>query len=114
MISNFNIPAQLPARELQAHLASSAKSPAQPISKNLADATPVTEPNAGERTSRVLRAEVSALTNKNLMAPLPPIEGKDQAAEATQHTRALIQAQPRAAMLAQANSSSQSVQRLLQ
>jgi hypothetical protein len=43
----------------------------------------------------------------------PLIATEQQAAEATQHARALIQAQAQAALVAQANAGSQSVERLL-
>jgi len=55
------------------------------------------------------------VSNSNtLTAALSPITDGAQAAAATQHIRLLLQAQPRLALVAQANSSSQSVQRLLQ
>jgi hypothetical protein len=52
--------------------------------------------------------------NNPLTAILSPIGDRDQAAAATQLARGLILAQPSAAMMAQANSNSQSVERLLQ
>jgi hypothetical protein len=60
------------------------------------------------------RTKLAQVADNNLTAVLSPIQDQDQAAAATQHARLLIQAQPRAAMVAQANSHSQSVQRLLQ
>jgi hypothetical protein len=53
-------------------------------------------------------------TNNPLTAILSPIGDRDQAAAASQLARRLILAQPSAAILAQANSNSQSVERLLQ
>ena len=67
-----------------------------------------TEPGSPASANQLVAA------NNGLAAILSPIEDKDQAAAATQHARLLIQAQPRTAMRAQANSHSQSVQRLLQ
>lgn len=51
--------------------------------------------------------------DENVAAALPPLIEPQQAFQATQHARVLIQAQARAALLAQANVTSQSAQRLL-
>lgn len=53
-------------------------------------------------------------TNNSLTAILSPLGDRDQAAAATQLARLLILGQPSAAMMAQANSNSQSGERLLQ
>lgn len=59
-------------------------------------------------------AQAGPIDPNNLMAAGPSIDDQAQAAAATQHARLLLQAQPRLALAAQANSSSQSVARLLQ
>jgi flagellin-like hook-associated protein FlgL len=53
-------------------------------------------------------------SDTNFTAALSVIEDQVQASAATQHARVLIQAQPNAAMVAQANAHSQSALRLLQ
>jgi len=56
---------------------------------------------------------VSASDKQAACVTLPPISQPQQAYEAMEHARALIQAHARTALLAQANASSQSVERLL-
>jgi hypothetical protein len=67
----------------------------------------------GSSVTATGQAPIAECDKQNTTVTLPPILEQQQAIQATEHARALIQAQARAALLAQANASSQSVPRLL-
>jgi hypothetical protein len=109
---NIPLPVSLPQ---QAHHASHSKShDAAEKSKALDTSSPGTDLDSAEWTNRAQNNLSSPLTDKRFPAALPPIADQVQAAEATQHVLALMRAQPLVALQTQANTSSQSVQRLLQ
>lgn len=118
MISNGINPVQSPAQSFPVRPARAGKARAHRAE------TPVDKhPAVPDNSSRLSTAATTAaaagpnptVSNSNtLTAALPPMSDGDQAAAATQHARLLIQAHARLALIAQANSTSQSVQRLLQ
>ena len=116
MIPSSTIPTPLPAQNVQAHLAASAqiRAHAAHARKPLEAETPSAASDTTEWSSRSLAGQTGPPAVQNLTLALSPIEDNAQASVATQLARALIQAQPRAAILAQANAPSQSAQRLLQ
>lgn len=115
MISFCQVIVRSPGQDPLPLVGSSAKTL---VSSGASAAEPQSDPKANRPESPDPSAE--ALSNQSspvqhsLTALLSPIADMDQAAIATQQARRLIQAQPTAAMIAQANAHSQSVQRLLQ
>ncbi len=119
MISTSNIPVQNARHELRPRLAPSSKSQAS-VRALAASGSKTQETEihdaAVERvgsSSQATPGQITPAANNTLTPALSPIEDKTQASVATQHVRALLQAQPRAAILAQANADSQRAQRLL-
>ncbi|HZR19382.1 MAG TPA: hypothetical protein VFE51_18990 [Verrucomicrobiae bacterium] len=81
--------------------------------KRHAQAAPIENESSVTGSGTAGPAPVAEATTRNATVTLPPILEQQQAIQATEHARALIQAQARAALVAQANASSQSVPRLL-
>jgi hypothetical protein len=115
MIYPLNMLVQAPEQSSKANAASAAKLHARPDAapSPLQPEAPASQSTLPDWSSRAL-AEQPAPSINPLTAILSPIGEADQAAAATQHARRLILAQPSTAMRVQANSNSQSVERLLQ
>lgn len=105
MIHNYNIPIQVPPQALH-----------QSVARPQANTGTVDGANRSlfEEFPAAPFSRAGAATAQNLTADRSSIDDLEQAAAATQHARLLMQAQPSLALAAQANSSSQSVARLLQ
>ena len=115
MISNCAIPAQALPEPLKASRGSLARPHAGPALTPRSEAETIPGiAGAIPTASPLSQAQDGSIHPNNLTAVQSPIGDPDQAAAATQHARLLLQAQPRLALAAQANSSSQSVARLLQ
>ena len=112
MIHNYTIPIHVPPQALQAQVAART----QANSGTMAASNQSGVPSASEEFPQpgAPSAQAGPALTQNLTAALSPIDDQAQAAAATQHAGLLMQAQPRLALAAQANSSSQSVARLLQ
>ncbi len=116
MINTNAISAQTPAQNLQLPVARPGKErppTSAPSAEKQVDA-PTAGPQLSLSGANAALSQDSPTASNNLTAPLSPISDGAQAAAATQHARLLIQGHARLALIAQANSSSQSVQRLLQ
>lgn len=116
MISNGINPVQSPAQSIAFRPFPADRAHARNAEAPVADSVAV--PNNSSQPSPAAidaaRTTSNPSVSPNLTAAPSPITDGAQAAAATQHARLLLQAQPRLALVAQANSSSQSVARLLQ
>jgi flagellin-like hook-associated protein FlgL len=116
VIYNSNIPASAAAQDLQARSTRSARAHRNVDSASDARKarSPVASPEPANESRQSPSVKTPSVSDINFTAALSAIEDQVQASAATQHARVLIQTQPSAAMVAQANAPSQSALRLLQ